>query len=225
MVKTLLIRVVWWIAGMALLLFVPAGTLDWPAAWVFIALMAATSTGTGVWLAQHDPELLAQRMASPIQPEQKTWDKLLIAVILATFCAWFVIMALDAARYHYSHVPFALKIAGALAITACMYFAYETFRENSFASPVVRIQRERGQKVIDTGPYAIVRHPMYSGALLYFIGAPLLLGSWIGLVLAPVLMVLLGVRTVLEERTLSAELDGYNDYTRRVRWRLVPRVW
>jgi protein-S-isoprenylcysteine O-methyltransferase Ste14 len=106
-----------------------------------------------------------------------------------------------------------------------MYLCYLTFRENSYAAPVVKIQRERGHRVVSTGPYAHIRHPMYAGALLFFIGTPLLLGSWWGLVAAPVIAAMLAVRAALEERTLADELPGYRDYTARVRYRLIPGIW
>ena len=100
-----------------------------------------------------------------------------------------------------------------------------TFRENSYASPVVKIQEDRGQMTVMTGPYAFVRHPMYAGAIPYFLGTPLLLGSLWGLVLAPFIIALLGLRAMMEERTLDAELPGYEDYAAQVRYRLIPFVW
>lgn len=134
-------------------------------------------------------------------------------------------MSLDAARFGWSHVPLWLQALGALAIAFSMYIMFVIMRTNSFAVPVVKIQAERGQRVISDGPYAIVRHPMYSGALLLILGTPLLLGSWWGLALAPALILLFAVRAVMEERTLMAELPGYADYAARVRHRLVPFVW
>lgn len=223
MVANMLARTGLWLTGMAALLFLPAGTFDWPAGWTFIAIMAASGIGMGLWLARHDPDLLAQRMGSPLQRDQKVWDKVFIVVVFTAFCGWFVVMALDAARYRLSHVPILLGVAGVLAIAACMYLSFLAFRENTFAAPVVKVQREH--KVIDTGPYAVVRHPMYSGAILYFFGVPLLLGSWIGLALAPLLIGLVAARILLEEDTLRAELPGHTAYAARVRWRLLPGVW
>ena len=106
-----------------------------------------------------------------------------------------------------------------------MRIVLRTFRENSFAAPVIKIQEERGQKVIDTGPYALVRHPMYAGAFLYVLGTPLVLGSWIGLALVPLVMGLLIVRIFIEEAALRKGLPGYDEYTTRVRYRLMPRIW
>src|SRR5262249_55309685 len=125
----------------------------------------------------------------------------------------------------WSHVPVWTQGLGALGFLVSAYVVYLTFRENTYAAPVVKIQRERGHKVVTTGPYRYVRHPMYAGAIFFLLGTPLLLGSWYGLALAPILIAVLAVRAVLEERTLAAELEGYADYAARVRYRLIPRVW
>jgi protein-S-isoprenylcysteine O-methyltransferase Ste14 len=110
-------------------------------------------------------------------------------------------------------------------IALCMILVWQVFRSNSFAAPQVRIQAERGQHVVTDGPYRIVRHPMYAAALFYFLGAPLLLGSWWGLLPVPFFMASLGARAVGEERMLRQGLPGYDDYTRRVRFRLIPGIW
>ena len=206
-------------------LFGAAGTLNWPEAWVYLALAAAMSFGGGFWLARHDPALLAERLGSLIQREQKGWDKLFMVAMLALWTGWLVLMGLDAARYRWSAVPLALQGAGFVLLCLGSYLVWLTLKANSYAAPVIKIQKERGHRVVTTGPYAYVRHPMYAGALLFMLGVPLLLGSWWGLLGAAGLMVLLGLRTVLEERTLKAELDGYADYTSRVPYRLVPHLW
>src|SRR5262249_11674992 len=103
--------------------------------------------------------------------------------------------------------------------------AFLAFRENSYAAPVIKIQPERGHTVVTTGPYRYVRHPLYAGALLYFLGTPLQLGSWLGLAPVPLMIVALAFRAVMEERMLATELKGYADYAERVRWRLIPRIW
>lgn len=210
---------------MLVLLFVPAGTLAWPAAWIFLIEFSIASALITRWLLRNNPALLAERMKPLIQRDQKLWDKALMSLFLLLWCAWFVVMSLDAARFGWSHVPLWLQALGALAIAFSMYIMFVIMRTNSFAVPVVKIQAERGQRVISDGPYAIVRHPMYSGALLLILGTPLLLGSWWGLALAPALILLFAVRAVMEERTLMAELPGYADYAARVRHRLVPFVW
>jgi protein-S-isoprenylcysteine O-methyltransferase Ste14 len=134
-------------------------------------------------------------------------------------------MALDAKRFHFSHVPEWAQWIGAVMILVSMYAVFLTFRENSFAAPVVKFQKERGQTVVTTGPYGYVRHPMYAGAMLMLFGAPLLLGSGYGFLLTPVWIMLLSFRIPIEERMLREKLAGYDDYARRVRWRLVPGVW
>ncbi|MCI0434872.1 MAG: isoprenylcysteine carboxylmethyltransferase family protein [Gemmatimonadetes bacterium] len=213
------------LAIMLVLLFVPAGTLAWPAAWVFLLEFSLASALITRWLLRHNPALLEERMKPLIQREQKPWDRILMAAFLFLWCGWFVVMSLDAARFRWSEVPLWLQVLGAIAIAVAMYIMHVIMRTNSFAVPVVKIQAERGHRVISDGPYAIVRHPMYGGTLLLIAGIPLLLGSWWGLALSPVLILLFAVRAVMEERTLMAELPGYADYATRVRYRLVPMIW
>jgi len=212
------------IAVMAVFLLVPAGTLDWPAAWGFLAETGGLSLALGLWLGRHDPALLAERLGSPFQRTQKSWDKIFIAVLMVLYLGWLVLMGLDA-RWGISRVPLWLQALGALNVALSTYVTFLTFRENSYAAPVVKIQRERGHRVVSTGPYAHVRHPMYAGGLLMFVGMPLQLGSWLGLAAVALLLPLLAFRVVMEERTLAAELAGYRDYAERVRWRLLPGIW
>lgn len=212
------------LAIMMALMFVPAGTLAWPAGWIFLVEFGIASALITRWLRRHNPALLEERMKPLIQRDQKPWDRRLMSAFLLLWCAWFVVMSLDAVRFGWSHVPLWLQVLGAVAIAASMYIMFLIMRTNSFAAPVVKIQTARGHRVISDGPYAIVRHPMYGGTLLLIVGIPLLLGSWWGLALAPVIVLLLAVRAVMEERTLMAELPGYTDYAARVRYRFVPYV-
>ncbi|HLH87628.1 MAG TPA: isoprenylcysteine carboxylmethyltransferase family protein [Xanthobacteraceae bacterium] len=225
MVIKLILQTLVLYALMAVLLFAAAGTWRWPQAWIFIIEMIATGIAISLWLSQHDPGLLAERISSPIQRGQAAADKMILLFICVAWPAWLVFIALDAQRWRLSHLPIWAQGAGALLILVAMYACYLTFRENSFAAPVVKIQRERGQTVVSTGPYAIVRHPMYAGAGLMFFGIPMLLGSAYGLALAPAWYLLLALRIPLEERVLRENLAGYDAYARRVRWRLVPGVW
>lgn len=208
-----------------LILFVSAGTMGWPGAWVLLAEIAIGSLTLGLWLSQADPGLLAERLRPPVQQGQKTWDKALLIALLVGFVAWAVIMALDAARFGWSEVPFVVRVVGAFGPIASYVITFFAFRANSFASPVVKIDDERTQRVADTGPYAIVRHPMYAGAVLFIVGTTLMLGSWAGLALAPFLVLMLASRAKAEEQMLVRELVGYPDYAQRVRFRLVPGVW
>jgi protein-S-isoprenylcysteine O-methyltransferase Ste14 len=141
------------------------------------------------------------------------------------FVAWVAIMGLDAVRFHVSHVPVWLQVVGAAGILASQYVFWLVFRANSYAAPVVKVQTDRGHAIATTGPYAVVRHPMYAGAILFLLGIPLLLGSWYGVALAPALVVAFAVRAVLEERTIAAQLPAYADYAARVPYRLVPLIW
>jgi protein-S-isoprenylcysteine O-methyltransferase Ste14 len=225
MVGKLIIQTLVFYALTAVLLFAAAGTWRWPQAWIFIIEMIATGIAISMWLARHDPGLLAERMSSPIQRGQAIGDKLILLFICGAWPAWLVFIALDAKRWHLSHLSVWVQVAGALLVLVAMYACYRTFRENSFAAPVVKIQKERGQTVVTTGPYAVVRHPMYAGAGLMFFGIPMLLGSAWGLALGPAWYLLLALRIPLEERVLRENLAGYDDYARRVRWRLLPGVW
>jgi protein-S-isoprenylcysteine O-methyltransferase Ste14 len=219
----ILIQLALWTALLAVLMLWPAGTLAYPAAWVLLALFALGGLAMVLWLHKHSPRLLRERMASPLQREQKPWDRLWLLAFIAGFLAWIGLMGFDAARTGFTSIPVWLQAIGFLAILINGAGTWWTFRENSFAAPVVKIQE--GQKVIDTGPYALVRHPMYTSTLFLLIGMPLLLGSWIGLILSAAFILGVAWRAVHEERTLAAELKGYDDYTRRVRWRLVPHIW
>jgi protein-S-isoprenylcysteine O-methyltransferase Ste14 len=212
------------IGVMGVLLLVPAGTLHWPAAWVFLAAMFILGLGSGLSLAHSDPELLAERMRPMMQAGQPRADKIFMVAFGAFALIWFIAMGLDA-RMAASDVPWTLQAVGLAMLVSSTGFILWVLRENSFAVPVVKVQAERGQRVVDTGPYAYVRHPMYSAVTLFFVGTPLLLGSWWGLAMAPLFIVLFAIRTGIEERTLLAELPGYADYTTRVRARLIPGVW
>jgi protein-S-isoprenylcysteine O-methyltransferase Ste14 len=223
--RRFLVRTVLYLVVIGAILFGAAGTFHWPEAWIYLALSAALSFGGGLWLARHDPGLLAERLGSLIQRDQKRWDKIFMTIMMALWFGWLVLMGLDTGRYHWSHMPLALQIAGFVLLCLGSYLVGLTFRENSYAAPVVKIQKERGHRVVSTGPYAYVRHPMYAVALLIVAGAPLLLGSWWGLAAAAALVLLIAIRAVLEERMLTAELAGYADYAARVRYRLVPYLW
>jgi protein-S-isoprenylcysteine O-methyltransferase Ste14 len=212
-------------AVFAALLFVSAGTVLWPAGWAFMAIFFGFALMIVLWLARQDPELLAERLSSPIQRGQPLWDKVVVAAITLLFIAWFILMPLDAMRFKLSEVPGWLQFLGALGLLLSFYIMFLTFRENTYLAPVVKLQEERGQSVVTTGPYRYVRHPLYSSTFLFFPAVALLLGSWWGLLLCPVLLGLLVWRTTLEDRMLKNELAGYDEYARNVRYRLIPRVW
>jgi protein-S-isoprenylcysteine O-methyltransferase Ste14 len=205
-------------------LFGSAGTLHWPAAWVLLATMAILGLGSGLWLARADPALLAERMRPMMQNDQPAADKKFMVVFGCAALAWLIVIGLDA-RYHASDVPMALQVLGWAMLVLCVGVMMWVMRENSFAAPVVKLQTERGHRVVSTGPYTWVRHPMYSGTALFFVGVPLLLGSWLGVAMSPLFIVLFAIRASIEERALIAGLPGYAAYTARVRYRLVPGLW
>ena len=208
-----------------LALFLPAGTLAWPEGWIFLGLMFGLSTGESVWLIRHDPALMNERMSGVGRTDQEKWDKILLAVVGIAFFAWLALMGLDAVRFRWSHVPGAVQAIGGLAFVYSFRMFHATFRENAFLSPAVRVQTDRAQTVVSTGPYARVRHPMYAAFTVFVPGAALLLGSWWGVAFGLVLIGLVARRAVLEERVLRERLPGYAEYMRRVRYRFVPGVW
>jgi protein-S-isoprenylcysteine O-methyltransferase Ste14 len=204
-------------------MFLSAGTLIWPAGWAFLLLFVGFTVALTVWLLRSDPGLLAERLTGIGKPDQKSWDKVLLAVTAVAFFAWLSLMGVDAVRFRWSLVPLWLQGIGLLILLCSFYLFYVTFRENPYLSPAVRIQKERAQTVISTGPYRYVRHPMYAGFAVFAVGTAM--GSWYGLSGASLLIGLVGRRAVLEDRALQEELLGYSEYMGRTRYRLVPYVW
>ena len=224
MIAKLLLQNTFFVAAMGALLFASAGTLHWPGAWAFLATSALLGPACGLWLAKTDPALLAERMRLTARDEQPAADRKFMLAFAAAALIWFVAMGLDR-RLQASDVPLALQMLGLAMYLLSTGFIMWVFRVNSFAAPVVKVQTERHHHVISSGPYAWVRHPMYSGVMLFFFGAPLLVGSWWGVLIAPLFAVLFAVRAGIEERALVAGLPDYADYAARVRYRLVPGVW
>ena len=224
MIAKLLLQNSFFVLAMGALLFASAGTLQWPGAWAFLATSAVLGPACGLWLARTDPALLAERLRLTARAGQPAADKKFMLVFVATAFVWFVAIGIDR-RAHASHVPLPLEALGLAMYLLSTGFIMWVFHENSFAAPVIKVQAERAHHVISTGPYAWVRHPMYSGVMLFFVGAPLLLGSWWGVAMAPLFVVLFAIRIAIEERALIAGLPGYADYTAQVRYRLVPGFW
>jgi protein-S-isoprenylcysteine O-methyltransferase Ste14 len=212
-------------AAFAALFFASAGTVLWTAGWVFITNFFVFALAITPWLAREDPELLAERISSPIQRGQPLWDKVFVVAVSLLFVLWLILMPLDAVRFGWSKVPGWLYISGALGLVLSCYVIFLTSRENAYLAAGVKLQEERDQSVVSTGPYRYVRHTMYSSMFLFFPGSALLLGSSWGLLLCPVLLGLPAWRTALEERMLKNQLAGYDEYARNVRYRLIPRLW
>ena len=225
LVLNLIVQTIVWFGFMGAIIFGAAGTMDYAGGWLYLGAMVALSVVFGAHMMRVDPGLLRERLKPPVQKDQPLADKLVLIPVLLLMFGGMGFMAADAARWRWSMMPPSVQWAGCGLLLAAFLFIYWTMRANSFAAPVVKIQKDRGQAVITTGPYAIVRHPMYFGALFYMAGTSLVLGSWWGLVAVPILTLLLGIRIGIEEKTLRSGLQGYDDYARRVRWRLIPLVW
>jgi protein-S-isoprenylcysteine O-methyltransferase Ste14 len=207
-------------------LFLLAGDWHWREGWIFSAVFCVASFAVVIYLYVMDPALLNERFGSPLQKTQKSWDKLLLVFFFLGFLGWYIVMPLDGRRFHWSpEFPTWLKAIGLVLFVLAFLLLFGALKENTFAAPVIKMQKERGQKVISTGLYGFVRHPMYTGGLLLLISGPLLLGSLYGLVLGLLLSITLAVRSIGEEAMLKQELDGYIDYAKRVKWRLIPFVF
>jgi protein-S-isoprenylcysteine O-methyltransferase Ste14 len=206
-----------------LALFLAAGTVFWLAGWIFLILLYGFVVATVLLLSRQNPGLLEERM-SIFKSDQKNKDNMFLP-LLAVSIVWLILMPLDAVRFHWSHVPIWLQVVGALALICSFALMYLSFRENAYLTPTVRIQKERGHTVVSTGPYHYVRHPMYSGFVLFFMGMALLLGSAFGFFLALLLVWLFAWRAVQEENLLREELPGYDTYMVQVHYRFIPHVW
>lgn len=204
-------------------IFLPAWTLDYWQGWLFFATLGISSSLAAVYIAIHDPKLFASRVTMGPTAEKTRTQKIITAVGMPVFVVAFVAMVLDH-RFGWSPaVPAWVSIAGDILIVVGLYVYHLVTKENSYAASTVRVVE--GQTVCSTGPYAILRHPMYAGALLVFLGSPLALGSWWGLFIVPVAAVGFAWRLLDEEKMLTKDLPGYAEYLQQVRYRLVPYVW
>jgi len=208
-----------------LALFLAAGTAAWPSGWIFLILFFGFTIALTQWLLRHNPRLLKERMTGIGKPNQPAWDRVFFVVVQVFFLTWLVLMPLDAIRFRWSQMPVWLQVVGTVLLLCSFYLFFLTFRENPYLSPAVRIQADRGQTVISTGPYHYVRHPMYGTVMIFMVGTTLLLGSWYGLLLGLILVIAIAFRAVREERVLRAELPGYDRYMAQVKYRLIPYVW
>ena len=209
-------------AIMGLLIFGFAGTVHYWQAWIYLALFFGMSTMITLDLLRRDPALLERRMKGGPTAEQRPQQRLIMLVASLGFVGLHVIPALDI-RFKWSAVPPAVVAIGDMLFVVGFGFIARVYRENTYTSATIEVAE--GQRVIDTGPYAVVRHPMYASAMVYLIGIPLALGSYWGFLALALMLPVLIWRLVDEERLLARELAGYTDYQRRVRYRLVPFLW
>jgi protein-S-isoprenylcysteine O-methyltransferase Ste14 len=210
------------ITALLAFVFIPAGTFHYWQGWAFVAVSIITSGAYTAYLAKHDPSLLKRRTEVGVSHEKEPVQKIIIFFFIAAFIALMVLPPLDF-RLGWSNVPWYVSVFGDALIAVSYYIFYLVSKVNTYAAANVRV--EEGQKVISTGMYGFIRHPMYFGALFLLVGTPLALGSWWSLLLVPLFLPILYFRIVNEEKVLARDLRGYTEYMRKVRYRLVPYIW
>lgn len=205
----------------------PAGTLYWWEAWVTVGLWTIYGVVLTCYLLRHDPALLIERLKLvPLHKEQKAWDKVIMLLFFIAGLGLYIVPGFDVVRYEWSEsLPLWMKILAMFIHIPCFVLLGWVMRENTYLAQVVKIDKARGHHVITTGPYALVRHPMYTIVIILLFAVPVALGSRFALFLAVFLTVLLIVRTYLEDRTLHAELQGYPEYAKQTRYKLIPGLW
>ena len=218
-----LIQVLALIVVIDAILFLLAGRLDWSGAWILTFLYLAFLLVMVVWAMRNAPELLEER--SRVASNVKGWDKILLTLYTIALVALLVVASLDAGRFRWTEMPVALQAFGMLGIILCGIWLLWVTKTNAYLSRFARIQHDRGQQVVTTGPYRYVRHPMYAAVIPFILCIALILSSWWALVPGAIIAILFVVRTALEDRMLQEELPGYKEYAQHVRYRLLPGVW
>jgi protein-S-isoprenylcysteine O-methyltransferase Ste14 len=220
----LIVQSIVWAGILFALPFAGAGTFAWPEGWAYIVMQFSSWTVMTLWLKKNNPELLRVR-AELWKRTVKPWDKVILTLIFAGFLTLFFLPGLDAVRYQWSHVPLPPKIIGFVGTVISNGLMFWVLKTNPYSSAAVEVQKERGHRVITTGPYQYVRHPMYVGGILMAVSTPLALGSLVTFIPSIILTVVVVVRTYLEDKTLDQELEGYLAYSETVKYRLIPGVW
>jgi protein-S-isoprenylcysteine O-methyltransferase Ste14 len=225
-IKILIVGVILNIAFFGGPLFLLAGTFDWVRAWIFLGVLTVGAIATMVLVFRDREDLLNERLKPPVQEGQPFADKILVLMLIAAFFGLIGFIPLDVFQFHLLGKPGTLVSSLGLALFIAGWWIISlVFKENAFAAPVVKYQEERRQSVVDTGPYSIVRHPMYAGAALLMIGMPLWLESYAAALLALLPIGILALRILVEEKFLRRELQGYDAYTKKVQFRLIPFIW
>jgi protein-S-isoprenylcysteine O-methyltransferase Ste14 len=203
-----------------------SGDWLWVEGWIFTLWFFTLCGSVLFYLVRHDPALLRERFQKPGAANDESWDRIFICLLMGFFLAWILLMPLDAKRFGWSGpFPLGLQLAGGAGMILSFFFIYRSYTDNPFLSPLVRFQKERKQKLVSTGVYGFVRHPMYLGAIAWFLGMPLMAGSWAGMGIGVILTAMLVGRIFGEEKMLARKLKGYAAYRTRVKWRLVPLVF
>lgn len=208
--------------ALSAMVFIPAGTLNYWQGWAYLVTFIFASALYTVYLVKYDPALLRRRQQAGPSHEKERAQKIIVLFIFAAFVTLIVLPPLDF-RFGWSPVPWYASVTGDALVVLSFYFFYLVSKVNTYAAANVRV--EEGQRVIDTGVYRLVRHPMYFGALFLIAGTPLALGSWWTLLLTPIFLLLLYFRIASEEQVLVRDLAGYAEYQRKVRHRLIPLIW
>lgn len=206
----------------AAIFFIPAWSLRFWEGWVYMAIMGAASAAIILYLARHDDALIGRRLKAGPVAEKERSQKVIQTLTAAAGVILLLVPGFDF-RWQWSDVPMTLIVLGDIGVMAGYVIIFLVFRENTYASSIVEVAEN--QKVVSTGPYAVVRHPMYVGAIVLFLATPLALGSWWAFIPAIVLSAIIAVRLIDEERFLVTHLPGYDDYRRKVRDRLIPGLW
>ena len=207
---------------MGALLFIPAGTLNYWQAWVFLVVFDGAALIITLYLMKYDPKLLEKRVAAGPTAEKLTTEKIIQTITSVWFISMLIVPALDH-RLHVSSMSLFLSIFGDVLVAISFYIIFVVFRENPFTSATIEVDKE--QKVVSTGLYALVRHPMYMGAFILFVGMSLALGSWWDFALFAIVMPALIWRLFDEEKFLKKNLEGYIEYTEKVKYHLIPFIW
>ena len=203
------------------ILFVSAGTIYWPEAWLMELIYFGWAIPVLIWLRKNNPKLLEERM-NLTKSSGRGWDKIILLFATACYLGVFVVSGLDF-RFGWSEMPLYLEVAGFAGLVLAFSGMFLVMRENTYLSRVVEIQK--GQKVITTGPYKYVRHPLYAVGMVYCIAIPISLGSFYGIIPALGMVAVFLVRTHMEDKTLHEELPGYTEYAQKTKYKLVPGVW
>lgn len=216
----ILVKIALLIPVMALVMFLPAGTWYWPEAYLFVTILLVFFLVNMFYLGRHDPSLLKKR--NKMKPE-KGWDMVFTIFSTIMFLSLLPLSGLDAVRFGWSSMPLELKAAGFVVLSLSLLGVFLVMKENTYLFRIVKVQK--GQKVIDTGPYSIVRHPMYSSFIAMMIALPLALGSYYSLIPSVLMVISIIARTVMEDRILHKELKGYSEYAKKTRYKLFPGLW